>query len=203
MKYLAIDTSGDYLLVICRNDEVIKSYFERMPGVRHSVSLMPIVEKTAEEAGLNLKDVDFFSSTTGPGSFTGIRIGVATIKGLADAYNKPVLPVTTLEAVAYTDINGCNLSLIDAKHDHFYAEGFKKGQISFSPKFISKEELEILQKEYKLLANGPIDGLFVENVDMIEGLKNAVENNLTRKTIDVDDLHPFYLRLSQAEEGRK
>lgn len=203
MKYLAIDTSGDYLLVICRNDGVVKSYYEQMPGVKHSVSLMPIIEKISTEANLNLKAVDFFSSTTGPGSFTGIRIGVATIKGLADAYNKPVLPVTTLEAIAYTDINGCNLSIIDAKHDHFYAEGFKNGEISFEPKFISKEEILTLQKEYKLLANGLIDGLLVESVDMIKGLQNAVENNYARVSYNVDDLHPFYLRLSQAEEGRK
>lgn len=203
MKYLAIDVSGDYLAVICRNDDIIKSKYLKMPGVKHSVSLMTVIEETSKEANLDLKEVDFFSSTTGPGSFTGIRIGVATIKGFADAYDKPVLPVTTLEAIAYTDISGKNLSLIDAKHDHFYAQGFYDGSVSLLPCFISKEEVLKLQKDYELLANGLIDGLLVKSVDIVLGLKNAVESNLDRISADVDDLKPFYLRLSQAEEGRK
>lgn len=203
MKYLAIDVSGDYLAVICRNDDIIKSKYLKMPGVKHSVSLMTVIEETAKEANLDLRQVEFFSSTTGPGSFTGIRIGVATIKGFSDAYYKPVLPVTTLEAIAYTDISGKNLSLIDAKHEHFYAQAFHNGSVSVAPSFISKEDVLKLQKDYKLLANGLIDGLLVKSVDIINGLKNAVENNLDRISDDVDDLKPFYLRLSQAEEGRK
>lgn len=202
MKYLAIDTSGDYLNVICRNGDVYKTYYSEMAGVKHSVSLMPVIEETAQSAGLNLKDADFFCSTVGPGSFTGIRIGVATIKGFADAYSKPVLPVTTLEAIAYTEI-GKRLAVIDAKHDHFYVEGLDGDEVTFPPKFISKEELIDLQKEYKLLANGLIDGFIDKVADLSQGLINAVESNISRITEDVDALHPFYLRLSQAEEGRK
>lgn len=202
MKYLAIDTSGDYLSVICRNGEVYKTYYSEMAGVKHSVSLMPAIEETAKNCNLDLKDADFFCSTVGPGSFTGIRIGVATVKGFADAYNKPVLPVTTLEAIAYTE-NGKRLAVIDAKHDHFYAQGFNGDMVTIQPKFISKEELIDLQKEYKIVANGLIEGFCDKVPDLIGGLINAVEGNTSRITENVDNLHPFYLRLSQAEEGRK
>lgn len=203
MKYLAIDTSGDYLLVICRNDEKFEYHYSQMPGVKHSVSLMPVIEEVSLKAGLDLSTVDFFSSTTGPGSFTGIRIGVATVKGFADAYFKPVLPVTTLEAIAYTDIDGKNLAIIDAKHGHFYAQGFTDGKVSFEPSFISLSEVNELGKDYKMLSNGLIGGLIDNPVDLVKGLKTAVESNLDRISSDVDSLHPFYLRLSQAEEGRK
>lgn len=203
MKYLAIDTSGDYLVVICRNEDNVKTYYSEMPGVKHSVSLMPVIENVSIECGLNLKDVDFFVSTTGPGSFTGIRIGVATIKGFADAYKKPVLPVTTLEAIAYNDTEGKRLCLIDAKHEHFYAQGFDGKTVTFPPKYISLTEAESLKKEYKLCANGLIGGLNSDSVDIVKGLMGAIEDNLDRISDDVDSLHPFYLRLSQAEEGRK
>lgn len=203
MKYLAIDTSGDYLTVVCRNDDTVKYHFSQMVGVKHSVLLMPIIEEVSNSAGLNLKDVDFFSSTTGPGSFTGIRIGVSTIKGFADAYKKPVLPVTTLEVIAYNSTVRTRLALIDAKHGNFYAEGYTDNQVTFPAKFIDKSQVLSLQNDYKLVANGLIDGLFVEKVDLTQGLISAVESNLSRINDDVDSLHPFYLRLSQAEEGRK
>lgn len=203
MKYLAIDTSGDYLAVVCKNDDVVKFHFSKMPGVKHSVTLMPIIEEVAQNANLNLKDADFFTSTTGPGSFTGIRIGVATIKGFADAYNKPVLPVTTLEVIAYTEIDKKRLCLIDAKHDHFYAQAFDGKTETFKASFIDKETVLSFSQNHKLLANGPIDGLLEDSVDIIKGLMGAVEDNLDRISYDVDSLHPFYLRLSQAEEGRK
>lgn len=203
MKYLAIDTSGDYLTVVCRNGDIVKSHFSLMAGVKHSVSLMPVIEEVSALANLDLKDVDFFSSTTGPGSFTGIRIGVSTIKGFADAYSKPVLPVTTLEVIAYNKISDNRLALIDAKHGNFYAEGYTGDQVTFPAKFINKEDVVSLQKSYKLIANGLMDGLLVETVDLVKGLVSAVEANLNRVSDDVDALHPFYLRLSQAEEGRK
>lgn len=202
MKYLAIDTSGDYIVIVLRNgdEEICRNI--KMPGVKHSVSLMPEIEEMSEELGLDLKDTDFFSSTTGPGSFTGIRIGVATVKGFADAYKKPVLPVTTLEAIAYTEI-GKRLAVIDAKHDHYYAQGFAGDKVTFLPEYISKEKLLELKEEYKILSPTIIDSVNNVPVDVTVGLKNAMEKYRERISFDVDSLHPFYLRLSQAEEGRK
>jgi len=202
MKYLAIDTSGDYLVIVMKNDDKILRRNEKTPGVKHSVTLMPAIEEMSDETGLNLKDVDFFACATGPGSFTGIRIGVSTIKGFADAYSKPVLPVTTLETLAYTEI-GKRLAVIDAKHDHYYAQGYTGDEVTFQPEYISKEKLIDLQKEYKTVSATPLEGIDVKIVDVSEGLICAIEKNLARVSYDVDSLHPFYLRLSQAEEGRK
>ncbi len=202
MKYLAIDTSGDYLVIVMKDGDKMLCRNQKIPGVKHSVSLMPEIENMSIELGLDLKEVDFFACTTGPGSFTGIRIGVSTIKGFADAYAKPVLPVTTLEALAYTEV-GKRLAVIDAKHDHFYAQGYDGDRVTFSPEYISKENLAGLTREYKAVSVTPIDGIDVEIVDISEGLISAIEKYISRISFDVDSLHPFYLRLSQAEEGRK
>lgn len=203
MKYLAIDTSGDYLTVISENNGKTDAFFDRMPGVRHSVSLMGIVEKSMANVGLTPYDVDFFAAATGPGSFTGIRIGVATVKGFADAAKKPVLGVTTLKIIAYTFIDKPRFAVIDARHDHFYAEGYGADNgIIYPAKFIDYEELNKLSKTYKLVSNSHIDRLLCDEGNLVKGFMAAI--NASRKDVcdDVNSIHPFYLRLSQAEEGR-
>ena len=88
MKYLAIDTSGKNLIVIAKNGDKEEIFFDPDCGLNHSVTLMDAVEQTAQKIQLDLSSVDFFSCTLGAGSFTGIRIGVSTIKALCFAYKK-------------------------------------------------------------------------------------------------------------------
>ncbi len=203
MKYLAIDTSGEYLTVIAKNNSKKSVHFAPTCGVKHSVNLMPAVERALAEADLKLSDADFFCAVTGPGSFTGIRIGVSTVKALADSLKKPVIGVTTLEAIAYTVGEGKRLSVIDAKHDHFYVEGFDGEAVTVPPKYAHVSEVLELAKSYKLIAYRPIEGLSCEITDVSMGLERAVEALVDRQSDDTNSLSPFYLRLSQAEEGRK
>lgn len=203
MKYVAIDTSGDYLTVIATNGDKKTIEFFPATGVRHSVTLMPRLESAIKSVGLNLNDVDFVCSTVGPGSFTGIRIGVSTAKGIADGLKKPVLGITTLKAVAWAEPTGKRLALINAGHGHCYAEGYDGDVVDFEAKYISNEQVLELSKTHKLLAYGPIDGLLCQIVDVAKGLDNAINDSLESVSDNVNDLSPFYLRLSQAEEGRK
>lgn len=203
MKYLAIDTSGDYLTVICNNQTKSVIRYLKLPGVKHSLTLMPTVEEAQQKAQLDFNEVDFFCAVTGPGSFTGIRIGVATIKALADSFKKPVLAVTTFDAIAYNESSGKFMAVINANHGNFYVQGYDDLCVTYQAEFINKDRLLELSKEYKLLVYGPIDGVLAKVVDPSQGLKNAVESLHYKKTDDVNMLHPFYLRLSQAEEGRK
>lgn len=202
MKYLVIDTSGKNLIVIAVNGDKEKVYFDPNCGLNHSVTLMPQVEDALNEVGLNLTDADFISCTLGAGSFTGIRIGVSSVKALCFAYNKPTLPITTFDAIAYNRQGEKVLAVINAKHNHFYIAGYDKGVEVISPEYAEKSVVEELAKEYKLLSFEEIDGLSLEVVSLVSGIKNFVEKNYQNKTSDLEKLSPVYVRKSQAEEGR-
>ena len=91
-NFLAIDTSSKYMTVLAAKDG--KTFVSYVPdcAMRHSMLLMGEIDKVLSEAELSLNDCDFFSAVVGAGSFTGIRIGISTIKGFCLAAGKPSLP---------------------------------------------------------------------------------------------------------------
>ena len=100
MNILAMDTSQKTVSVALLADETIlvDTFINR--GINHSAVLLPAIEKACQMAGLTVDGVDLFALTIGPGSFTGLRIGASTVKGLALATGKPVVGISTLEALA-------------------------------------------------------------------------------------------------------
>ena len=120
MKILALDTATVVATVAIADEE--KLYSEttiHSKKKNHSERLMLLIEEVLKNSGLELKDVDLFSCTVGPGSFTGLRIAIATVKGLAQSLNKPVIPLSTLEALAY-NLSFCKeiiCPIIDAQRD--------------------------------------------------------------------------------------
>lgn len=121
MKILAIDTSSKICSVsILDNDDVILEK-HTSDEKTHSQNLMPLVDEIFKESNLSLDDINLLSCCLGPGSFTGIRIGIATVKAFADVKNIPVVGVTSLESLAYNIYEpGLIVSLIDAKNDNVY-----------------------------------------------------------------------------------
>lgn len=202
MNYLAIDTSGNHLTVVLKYEEQIYQKYLPDSGVNHSVELMACVEELLTKADITPNDVDVFCSVIGPGSFTGIRIGVATVKGFAYPTQKSVLSVTSFDTIAYNKTCSRVLAVINAHHDNFYVCGYEKGKVVLQPFFTNLEKVKELEKEYKLLSYESIDGFMVEIVSPLEGLKLAIEDKIGEASSDVNSLKPFYLRLSQAEEGR-
>ncbi len=202
MNYLAIDTSGNHMTVVLSFDGKIYEKFLPDSGVNHSVELMGAVDELFSASSTTPNEVDVFCSVIGPGSFTGIRIGVSTMKGFADATNKKVLGVTSFDTIAYNKTCDKVLAVINARHDNFYVCGYENGTIVLEPAFVDLDKVKELSKEYKLLAYEPIDGLMVELVNPLEGLKMAIEKKIKDASSDVNSVKPFYLRLSQAEEGR-
>ena len=97
MSWLAIDTSAKHLTVIVNNGGKIFKHYEADCGVKHSVALMPAVEKLANEANFDISSADFIACVVGAGSFTGIRIGVATVKALCLAYKIPAVNITSFD----------------------------------------------------------------------------------------------------------
>lgn len=199
MKFLAFDTSQEYLTVIAQNQDLTYTVYKN--DFQHSTTLMNAVEECLEKTNMRLCDVDFVATCVGAGSFTGIRIGIATAKGLCAPFGKKVLNVTSFDTIAYTKQSGKYLAVINARHNNFYVAGYTDGKLSIEPQFITLEHLNQI-KGYQLISSAPIDGLETEVADVKKGLYNAV---IAKKDclIDAKDLAPLYLRLSQAEEGRK
>ena len=202
MNYLAVDTSGQNLtIIICKDDKVYK-HFDSECGVKHSTRLMPQIENLASEVGFDFTKADFFCAVVGAGSFTGIRIGVSTIKAMCFAFNKPCLPITSFDTLAYNDCGDKVLAVIDAKHNGFYVCGYLNQKVCLEPCYVDKAQVEQLLKEYKGVSIQEIDGLNVHKVDIANGLCSAIINNLDKVSSDLESLTPLYVRKSQAEEGR-
>ena len=101
MRVLAIDTSSNVATVAVMEDELLLGEYILNHKKTHSQKIMTMIEQILSELELNVQDIDIFAAAIGPGSFTGLRIGVATVKALAHATGKPVVSVGTLEALAY------------------------------------------------------------------------------------------------------
>lgn len=203
MNYLAIDTSGKNLTVVIKKDGEYFTYFDTECGVSHSVDLMPRVEELAKKAEFDFSACDFFACVVGPGSFTGIRIGVATVKALCFAYGKPALSVTSLDTLAYNENGGKVLAVIDAKHNGFYVCGYQDLKVIVPPKYILRDELEQIVGDFKAVAISEIDGFNITPVSVKDGLIKAIELNVDKISGDLSAIDPVYVRKSQAEEGRK
>ncbi len=96
-------------------------------GNKHSETLLPMAEDIFRHTGLSADNVDLFAVTVGPGSFTGVRIGVSLVKGMAFGKNKPCVGVSSLESLAFNMIgtDGVVCSLIDARHEQYYNAFFR------------------------------------------------------------------------------
>ncbi len=121
MKILAIDTSSKICSVSVLEDKNVLIENHNDDEKTHSQKLMPIIDETLKHANLTLDDIDLLACSQGPGSFTGIRIGISTVKAFADVKNIPIIGVTSLEALAY-NVKSNNLvaSIVDSKHDNVY-----------------------------------------------------------------------------------
>ena len=100
MKILALDSSAIVASVALCDDETLLAEYTLNNGNTHSETLLPMIETMLSQFGISVDGIDLFAASTGPGSFTGVRIGTATVKGLAFAKNTPCIGVSTLEALA-------------------------------------------------------------------------------------------------------
>ncbi|MCR5025786.1 MAG: tRNA (adenosine(37)-N6)-threonylcarbamoyltransferase complex dimerization subunit type 1 TsaB [Lachnospiraceae bacterium] len=127
MTILAIDSSALPLSVAILKDDVMLAEYTITLKLTHSETLMPVLDDVLKRTGVEPEDIDAFATAGGPGSFTGLRIGSATVKGLADALGVPVISVPTLKAMAYNVL--CRDSLIvpmmDARRRNVYTGIFE------------------------------------------------------------------------------
>ncbi len=122
MKILAIESSGKTASVAIWEDNLTIAEFSIQAGLTHSQTLLPMLEDVREKLGLEMETIDAIAVAAGPGSFTGLRIGSATAKGLGFALEKPIIPVPTLEGMAYNLYGTEKLvcPLMDARRNQVY-----------------------------------------------------------------------------------
>ena len=147
MKILAVDTTTNVLAA-----GLVENGFVRAEDIldhkkAHSQKIMPVIEQILSDTQTDISEIDLFAAANGPGSFTGIRIGLATVKALAQATGKPVVPVNTLEALAYNaasfDQRVC--ALLDARNDSVYCAVYRfqdgKAVADLPPTYLPVEKL--------------------------------------------------------------
>lgn len=225
MRILSVDSSSVTASVaITENGKVLAENFINN-GLTHSQTLMPMVEKTIQESGISVKDIDLFAITHGPGSFTGVRIGIASVKGMADALGKQCVAVSTLEAIAEPlkneDVIAC--AVMDARCNQVYTAIFNSGDRLCEDKAVLIDELgeELKRYDKKIVFIG--DGSVLcyeklcENIQKCEVADERIryvhgssvgfvaEGKIKNgeEPINSANLIPFYLRLPQAERELK
>lgn len=227
MLILAFESSAKAASVaLCRDGHLVSQY-SQCSGLTHSRTLLPMAEDMLKNAELTLRDVDLIAVAHGPGSFTGIRIGVSTVKGLAWAGDTPCVGVSTLEAMAWHGLAAGSYvcPVMDARRSQVYNALFRceSGELTrlCPDRAIGLEELaqELKADENPKLAVGdgarlcwdylnshgipcrlaPENALYQSAV----GVALAAEDMARRgETVSGRDLVPTYLRLSQAERER-
>ncbi len=188
----------------------------------HSQTLLPMAEEMLKNSGVSLEDVDLLAVNNGPGSFTGIRIGVAAVKGLAFVSNKPCVGVSTLHSLAYNLIGReCIVcAVMDARCNQFYnalfeVEGDKIIRLT-DDRALSSDDLTEELKKYKdrsviLVGDGAeiaYKKLCSENILLapptirLQRAESVCLAATGYKTVSAQELLPLYLRLPQAERER-
>ena len=130
MKILSIDTSGPVCGAAVMDEHRVYSEYAVQNKNTHSVNLMPMIEAVLQAAGTELNALDAIAAVTGPGSFTGVRIGTATAKGLAHGAGLPCIPVDALEALSISAgaFDGIVCPIQDARAGQVYGAAFRQGE---------------------------------------------------------------------------
>ena len=199
---------------------VSHSLFTVKNKMTHSENLMPMVDHALQVYGASVSDLELLAVNAGPGSFTGVRIGVATVKGLAFPKSLPCAPVSTLESLAenLAGTEGVVCALMDARRNQFYYALFEDGTRLTPDSCGGLEEICALIGDKKATLCG--DGAHVFVSLFAEGCPYTVANPVIReqnalstalcgyrmytegKTVSGKELRPVYLRVPQAERER-
>ena len=221
MKILSIDTSSKICSVALLEDENIIDEISLDNGLTHSENLMPITSEILNRNNIKLSQIELMVCCVGPGSFTGIRIGVSSCKAMAEVNNLPIVEVTSLEILAKNDsLHKIKVSLIDARNNQVYCgifdNDYKKVQ-----EYIAGDIFDVINvlKDYEqivCIGDGAIlhKNVILEELSNIDFSKNneqsaglggqvGYQKYLKNEFKNADTIVPMYLRKSQAERNKK
>ncbi len=222
MKLLVIDTSGPVCGTAVMDEEKVYSEYTAQNKNTHSASLMPMIESALEAAGTGLDGLDAVAAVTGPGSFTGVRIGVATAKGLAHGAGLPCIAVNALEALDESagEFDGVVCPIQDARAGQVYGAAFPNGErlIPDAPMILEEYLDTVSALGERFLFTGDGAPVFRERITIILGERavfapphrgylrpSAAGSIAIRRGETTDYLHleASYLRPPNAQKNRK
>lgn len=224
MKILALESSAKAASVALCEDEILLAQYFQNSGLTHSRTLLKMVEDLLCNVGLKMPELDYIAVASGPGSFTGVRIGVSAAIGLAWGAGIPVCGVSTLEAMAYqTTAPGYILCpVMDARRQQVYTASFQNegvGVTRLTPdRAISVDallsEARADERPYYLLGDGAqmcchafseagLKALLAPPLVRFQSAWGVACASLNKPKISPDKLTPNYLRFSQAERERR
>ena len=227
MKIIALESSAVTASVAVCEDEVLLAQSFQNSGLTHSATLMPMVADLLKNAGMTLQEMDVVAVAAGPGSFTGVRIGVAAAKGLAWPGDKPCAPCSTLESMAWqvAHMEGEICAVMDARRHQVYAARFLgngEGLVRLSQdRAVSLEELadeakksgkaQILVGDGAALCYNAFEAAGIDARMAPPHLLRQTAWGVARaglemarrgQLVDAAQVQPQYHRLSQAERER-
>jgi len=226
LKLLAIDTSGPVCGVAILSDGAIVYEAATVNRMTHSVNLLPMIDMAMQSAGLTIAELDRIAVVSGPGSFTGVRIGVSTVKGLAHAHNTHCVAVDALECMAAGagEFNGVICPIQDARAGQVYGAAFKAGDVRPErlmddiPLKLEEyvERIKTLGERFLFLGDGmPVHRAKLEallgdaavfakpQMAFLRPACAAYLASLAQETVDYLALEPLYLRAPNAALNKK
>lgn len=201
MNYLLINTAeGTSVLVSVAG----KTYYEHSDVNAGAVVLMPIIDKLLARAGAKISDLDILGACVGPGSFTGLRIGLTTVKSLCYAAGKPCFAVNNLRLNSYNNTVGKVISVADAGNSVCYIAAYDGEAEVLAPTCMTLADVKAYIAEHPDYAVSTDRKL----VGKIDGIAGVGEKELVRaatecmiKKLEQKDLLPLYIRKAQPERG--
>ena len=222
MIVLGLDASSDAAAVGIVADGVLLCEYTLNNGKNHSVKLLPMIEEMLRQTGITFPEIDAYACGVGPGSFTGVRIGVSTAKGFAQSYQKPVIPISSLQILAdnISEYDGLRVPCVHARCDELYCAAYNgAGEAILEPSVMTIAELSqyLDDKPCMLCGDGvSLLGDLGSQARVARMSANVVRGGaaaelgyrllLEGKQQHYEAVAPLYLRASQAEreyEARK
>ncbi len=222
MKILSFETSAKTVSAAVTENGAILAFGYLNRGFTHSETLLPLAEGILSAAKLSLEEIDAFAVCKGPGSFTGLRIGISTVKGLCQGTKKPCIGVSTLEGIAYNyrGLSAVVAAVMDARRNQFYSALFSVDRgdpvrlSEDAPRSMEELRREIagIKQPVTLVGDGAL--LCYEQLKTTGDVllappqlqfQNAASVGFAAEkypAIPCEELMPSYLRLSQAERER-
>ena len=203
MKVFYIDTSSSYLYVGIAVDNFLVASIKKNFGKDLSKYTISEIAKLFQEASLEPEDIDKIIVVSGPGSFTGIRIGMTFAKIFAWSLKKDITTITSLDAMALVDTNKLVVPIIDARRGFVYASIHEKDKIILKNQYIKLDSLiaylDNLKKEYLFVTNQ--DNFDLPSIKYDPDILKIINTYQDKPSINPHLVEPTYLKLTEAEEN--